>query len=195
MCGMGDPALLGQLIRDDVFDRLGGDPQATSDILSGAADQRPEYELLEAEGVGGVLPLERRDEVLTMVTPRTAMEGGLVEPEAGLTPDVEVADGLGSRLELDVGVILLPAAFATAAFGQRPADLEAVSVLMAVIPGDLHAGGQVDLDRNVGHGSCPAGARGSTRRPSLATSCGSDRHDTPEKAVDSNAQKTLGLAL
>ena len=42
--------------------------------------------------------------------------------------------------------ILMPAALTAAAFGQGPADLEAVSVLVAFIPGDLHAGGQVDLD-------------------------------------------------
>src|SRR3954451_22241805 len=100
-----------------------------------------------------------------MVTPGTAMEGGLVDPEAGLPPDVEVADGLGGRLELDVSVILLPAASAATVFGQRPADLEAMSVLMAVIRGNLHAGGQVHLDRHAGHGACPIGARGSIWRP------------------------------
>ena len=63
-------------------------------------------------------------------------------------------------------MILMPAALAAAVFGQSPADLEAVSLLMAVIPGDLHAGGQVHLDRHAGHGACPVGVRRSIRKPS-----------------------------
>ena len=98
--------------------------------------------------------------MLTVITPRTAVEGGLVDPEAGLPPGVEVADRLGRRLVVDVGAIFLSAPLATAAFGQGPADLKAVSVLRAVIPGDLHAGGQVNLDRHAGHGARPVGAEG-----------------------------------
>src|SRR5512135_1426756 len=86
------------------------------------------------------------------------MEGGLVDPEAGLAPDVQVADGLRGRLELDVGAILMPAPLTATAFGQGPADLEAVAVLVALIPGDLHARGQVHFDRHVGHDVCPVGA-------------------------------------
>ena len=50
-CGI-DPAILGQLVLDDPFHRLGRDPQAAGHVLGGAADQRPEHELLEAVGVG-----------------------------------------------------------------------------------------------------------------------------------------------
>jgi hypothetical protein len=52
----------------------------------------------------------------------------------------------------------MPAPLTAAAFGQGPADFEAVSVLMALIPGDLHAGGQVHVDRHAYHGACPVGA-------------------------------------
>jgi hypothetical protein len=52
----------------------------------------------------------------------------------------------------------MSAPLAAAAFGQGPADLEAVAVVMALIPGDLHARGQVYLDHHAGHGACPVGA-------------------------------------
>jgi len=90
-----DHAILGQLVLDNPLHRLGGDPQAAGYVFRRAADQRPQDELLETVGVGGVLPLERRDQMLAMVAPRTAVEGSLVDPEAGLAPDVEVPDRLG----------------------------------------------------------------------------------------------------
>src|SRR5262249_54451246 len=96
----------------------------------------------------------------TVVAAGTAVEGRLVDPEAGLAPDVEVADGLRGRLGFDVGAILVPAPLAEAAFGQGPADLEAVPILVALIAGDLHTRGQVHLDRHAGHGVGPAGAEG-----------------------------------
>ena len=98
--------------------------------------------------------------MLPVIAPGTAVEGGLIDPEAGLAPDIEVADRLGDRLELDVGAILMPAAFAAATLGQGPADLKAVALLMALIRGDLHAGGQVHLDGHAGQGVCPVGAQG-----------------------------------
>src|SRR5512147_1385499 len=153
-----DHAILGQLVLDDPLHGLGGDPQSAGDILGRAADQRPEHELLEAVGVGRVFPLERRDDVLAVVAPRTAVEGSLVDPEAGLAPDVQIPNGLRGCLELDVSPILVPAPLAAAAFGQGPTDLEAVSILVAFIPGDLHAGRQVHFDRHVGHDVCPVGA-------------------------------------
>ena len=101
--------------------------------------------------------IEFAGRLLPVIAPGTAVEGGLVDPEAGLPPDVEVPNHLGRRLVFDLGTILMPAPLAAAASGKRPSDLEAVSVLMAVIPGDLHAGGQVHLDRHAGHGACPVG--------------------------------------
>src|SRR5947208_2065230 len=79
----------------DPLHRLRGDPQPAGGVLGRTADQRAEHESLEAVGVGGLFPLERRDGVLAVVAPRTAMEGGRVDPEAGLAPDVEVPDRLG----------------------------------------------------------------------------------------------------
>jgi hypothetical protein len=51
----------------------------------------------------------------------------LPEHDFRLYPDVEIMDGLVGHLEFDVDAILIPAALAAAAFGQGPADLEAVS--------------------------------------------------------------------
>ena len=141
-----------------MFDHLGRDAQPAGHLLGGATDQRPEHELLEAIGVGDILALERRDDVLPVIAPATAVEGSLVDPEAGLVPDVEIADDLGRRLEFNVGGVLMPAALTAAAFGQGPTDLEAMSVLVAFIPGDLDAGGQIHLDSHAGHGVCPVGA-------------------------------------
>src|SRR5512135_3504639 len=184
-----DRAILGQLVLNAPFHRLGGDPRASGHVLGRAPDQRPEHELLEAEGIGRVLALEGRDDVLAEVTPRTAMGGGLVDPEAGLAPDVEVPDGLGSRLELEMGPILMPTTFATAALGQGPADLEAVSLLVAFIAGNLHTWGQVHLDRNVGHGSCPGGRRVVIRMPSPESAWGTERDDNPGRQPSQTPRK------
>src|SRR5512147_837633 len=155
-----DPAILGQLVLDDPLHRLGGDPQAAGHVLGRAADERSEHEQLEAGGVGRVFPLERGDDVLAVVAPGTVVEGGLVDPEAGLAPDVQVPDGLRGCLVFDVGVILMAAPLATAAFGQGPADLEAVTVLVAFVAGDLHAGGQVHFSTAV-----PGATTASTSSP------------------------------
>ena len=85
---------VGQLVADDQADRLGGDAQPAGDFLLVAADQQPQHLLLEAVGVAGVLALEGRDQVLAVVAPGAAVEGGLVDPEAGLAPEVQVADHL-----------------------------------------------------------------------------------------------------
>jgi hypothetical protein len=81
--------------------------------------------------------------VLAVLAARPAVERGLGDPEAGLASDVAVPEGVGSRLELERGPILRPAPLAAAAFGPGPADLEAVSLVRALLPGDLHARGQV----------------------------------------------------
>src|SRR5512135_1672853 len=130
-----------------------------------------------------------------MVTPGTAVERGLVDPEAGLAPDVEVADGLGRRLVFAVGAILMAAAFAAAAFGEGPADLEAVAILVAFVPGDLHTGGQVDLDRDAGHGISPRWSRWADQHAILKNSLGiRDRDDNPGERLRPSTKKVLGLA-
>jgi hypothetical protein len=55
--------------------------------------------------------------VLAVIASSTAMKRGLIDPETGLVPDVEVPDHLGRRLELDVGGVLMSAALTAAAFG------------------------------------------------------------------------------
>src|SRR2546421_4294134 len=66
----------------------------------------------------------------------------------------------------------MSAPLAAAAFGKGPADLEAVSIPMALISGDLHTWGQVHLDRHAGHGVCPAGAEGFDPEVAPVTSWG-----------------------
>jgi hypothetical protein len=146
-----DDAVLGQLVLDDVFHHLGRDAQTAGHLLSIAADQRSEHELFEALGVGDVLALERRNDVLPVIAPGTAMEGGLIDPETGLVPDVEVPDHLGRRLERDVGGVLTSAALTAAAFGQGPTDLEAMSVLVAFVTGNLDSRRQIDINDDAGH--------------------------------------------
>src|SRR5271157_5373127 len=147
-----DLSILGQLILDDPVYRLGRDSQATGNLLRRAADQRTEHELLEAISVGYVLAFERGDNVLPVVTPRTAMEGSLVNPETGLLPQVEVPDRLGACFELDVGDVVVATFFTTASCGQGPPHLQAMAVLIPLVTGDFHLGNKVDIDGDPSHG-------------------------------------------
>jgi len=135
-----DLSILGQLILDDPVYRLGRDSQATGNLLRRAADQRAEHELLEAISVGYVLAFERGDNVLPVVTPRTAMEGSLVNPETGLLPQVEVPDRLGDCFELDVGDVVVATFFTAASYGQGPPHLQAMALLIPLVTGDFHLG-------------------------------------------------------
>src|SRR5208337_4951782 len=121
-------------------------------LLRRAADQRAEHELLEAISVGYVLAFERGDNVLPVVTPRTAMEGSLVNPETGLLPQVEVPDRLGDCFELDVGDVVVATFFTTASCGQGPPHLQAMAVLIPLVTGDFHLGRKVDIDGDPSHG-------------------------------------------
>src|SRR5512135_2186255 len=132
-----DLSILGQLILDDPVYRLGRDSQATGNLLRRAADQRAEHELLKAISRGDVLAFERGDNVLPVVTPRTAVEGSLVNPETGLLPKVEVSNRLGSRLELDVGDIVMTTFFTAASCGQGPPHLQAMAILIPLVTADL----------------------------------------------------------
>ena len=60
------------------------------------------------------------DQVLAVVAVGAAVEGGLVDPEAGLAPDVQIPDDLSSVLDLDVGAFLSAAAVAAAAVRPGP---------------------------------------------------------------------------
>jgi hypothetical protein len=143
---------VGHLVADDQADGLRRNPQSPRDFLLVAADQRPEHVLLEAEGVADVAPLERRDQVLAVVAEGAAVEGGLVDPEAGLAPEVEIPHHVHGLLDLNVGLGLPAAAVAAAAGRPGPGNLEAVAVTVAVVGGDGHAGGQIDVNGDRGHG-------------------------------------------
>src|SRR5208337_304986 len=89
---------------------------------------------------------------LRALTPRTAMEGSLVNPETGLLPQVEVPDRLGACFELDVGDVVVATFFTTASCGQGPPHLQAMAVLIPLVTGDFHLGSKVDIDGDPSHG-------------------------------------------
>ena len=75
-----------QLVLHDAAHCLCRDAQSPCHVLFGAADQQPYDVLLECIGVTGVLTLERRDQVLTMVAARTAVKDPFIHPETWLAP-------------------------------------------------------------------------------------------------------------
>ena len=168
-----------ELVADDPADRLRREAQPPGHVLLVAADERPQDVLLEAEGVADIAAFEGRDQVLAVAAEGAAVEGGLVGPEAGLPPDVEIAHHLDRVLGFDAGVLLMAAAVAKAALGPGPIDLEAVAVAVAVVAGDGHAWGQIDIDGDTGHDHPrQAGEAGGTApdnvvRPALEKSLGS----------------------
>ena len=89
--------------------------------------------------------------MLAVVTASTTVKGGLVDPEAGLPPDIEVTDRLGCRLELDVRPFFVPTPRAAAAFGEWPADLETVAILIALVGVDLHTWRYIHFNGDAGH--------------------------------------------
>jgi hypothetical protein len=143
---------VGQLVADDQADRLGGNAQPPRDFLLIAPDERSQHLLLEAVGVAGVFAFEGRDQVLAVVAPGAAVEDGLVDPEAGLAPEVQVAYDLDGVLDLQVGVVFLAAGIATTAGGPGPGDFEAVSFAVALVGGEGDARRQIDVDGDRGHG-------------------------------------------
>src|SRR5262249_46079643 len=142
---------VGQLVADDQPDRLRRDAQPPGDFLLVAADEQPQDLLLDAVGGAGVPPLEGGQQVLAVGAVGAAVEGGLVGPEAGLAPDVQVPDDLSGVLDLDVGIFLSTAAVAAAAVRPGPGDLEAVAVTVPLVGGDGNARGQIDVDGDAGH--------------------------------------------
>jgi len=142
---------VGELVPDDEPDHLRRDAQPAGGLLLGAADEQPQGVFLEAVGVGDVLALEGRNEGLAVMAMGAAMEGGLVDPEAGLAPQVEVADDLGAVLGLQVGRIVVAAAVAADAGRQGPGDFKAVPLAVTLIGRDGHVGRQIDVDGDGSH--------------------------------------------
>jgi len=142
---------VGQLVVDDQADHLRRDAQPPGHLLLGAADEQAQHVLLEAVGVADFLAAEGRDEVLAVVAVRAAVVGRLVDPEAGLAPDVQVADDLDLVRELQVGGGVAVAAITAAASRPGPRDLKAVGVAVAAVGGDGHIGRQIDVDGDGGH--------------------------------------------
>jgi hypothetical protein len=143
---------VGLLVAVDQPDRLGSSAQPAGHLLLVAAEEQAQHLLLEAVGVARVPALEGREQVLavTVSAKGASVEGGLVDPEARLAPDVQVPDDLGGILDLDVGVFLPAAVIATAALRPGPGDLEAVAGALALEAGDGHVRQEIDVDGDGG---------------------------------------------
>src|ERR1051325_950558 len=88
-----------------------------------------------------------------MLPPATAgavVQGRLEDPEAGLTPDVQVADDIEGGLVFQAGRPLVGAAVTAAAVGQGPDDVEGMAVAVALVLTNFDAVGQVQFDGNAG---------------------------------------------
>ena len=82
----------------------------------------------------------------------TAEERGVVDPEAGLAPDIQVSHDLGRRvLHFDRGRRFLFASHTPTPLGPRPIDLEAVAVGVAFVRGEGDTRRQINVDRDGGH--------------------------------------------
>ena len=79
------------------------------------------------------------------------MVGGLIDPEAGLSPEVEVPDDLHFVRVLEVRLILAVAAVTEAAVGQRPGDFQAVALATAFVAGDGNAGRKINFNGESSH--------------------------------------------
>jgi hypothetical protein len=79
------------------------------------------------------------------------MVGGSIDPETGLSADVQISDYLNGVLELDIGFVLPVATVTPAALGQRPGDFKAVALAVALISRDGDLGREIDLDRDSSH--------------------------------------------
>jgi len=146
---------VGQLVLDDETHRLRGNAQSPRHFGFVGADEHPQYLLLEAIGVTGVLAFERRQQVLAMMAFGAAMENGLIAEERGLPENIEIAnDAHFANVEIGFGACRLDglATWTAARFGQGPRDFDAVSFGEAMIAGDGEVFGQVDVDGEVGHG-------------------------------------------
>jgi hypothetical protein len=105
---------------------------------------------LEAVGVGDVAALERGQQVLPPAVAGAVVQGRLVDPEAGLAPDVQVADDVEGGLVFQAGRPFVFAAVAAAAVGQGPGDVAGVAVAVALVLADLDPLGQIQFDGDAG---------------------------------------------
>jgi hypothetical protein len=148
--GVDGPDFL-QLVPHDTAHRLGRNAQPPSHVLLGAADQQAHNVLLESVGVAGVLTLERRYQILTMMTARTAVKDSFIDPEARLAAHVEVPDHALLAALFQAGLIFVPATLTPTLIGPGPGDFKAVALAAAFIPGEFHAFRQIDVDGDAGH--------------------------------------------
>ena len=123
-----DPLVILQLVLDDQFHGLRRDAQPRGHLFFVAADEHPQHVLLEAVAVHHLLPLERREVLLAMPATRAAMETGLKDEKARLTPEIEVADHVDRVLVLIGGGLFVPALLAPTGVRQWKLHLEAMPI-------------------------------------------------------------------
>src|SRR5262249_38921570 len=106
----------------------------------------------EAIGVGDIGALEGWQQVLAASAAGAMVDRRLIDPEAGLAPDVQVANRVESRFVFEASVLLKTAAVAATALGQGPGDVEGVAVAVAFVRADFDALGQIEFDGDAGGG-------------------------------------------
>ena len=106
---------------------------------------------LEGIGIAGVLTLERRDEILAMMAAWAAVKDPLLDPEAGLVPDLQVPHDALFAVLFEMGLDFMAATLTPATLRPGPGDFEAVAVAQAFVARNFHALGQIDIDGNAGH--------------------------------------------
>ena len=126
-------SLVGDLVGHNEGDGLCGNPQTLSDLFFRAADEASQNVSLEAIGVGHVLALEGRQQVLASAAVGTMMPRRLIDPETRLTPEIEVPHRVERFLGLQAQRLVVPATVAAAVVRQGPGDMESMAVAVPLI--------------------------------------------------------------
>ena len=80
----------------------------------------------------------------------------MIDPEARLPPEVQVANDLDSVRQLKGSGVFVAAVVTASARGEGPGDFKAVAVAVTLVARDRHASGQIDVDGNGSHDCPPA---------------------------------------
>jgi hypothetical protein len=93
---------------------------------------------LEAVSVSNILAFERGNQMLAVVAVGTAMVNRLIDPKAGLPPNVQVADHECPILILQVSLVFVMTTLTATTTRQRPGDFKTVAGAITLIRGDGH---------------------------------------------------------
>jgi hypothetical protein len=83
---------------------------------------------------------------------RTAVEDRLVDPEAGLAPEVQIPDDLHGLLHFELGLLFATTVVTVAADWPGPGNFKAVAVPVALVSRDSDAFWQIDINGDGSHG-------------------------------------------